>query len=75
MYYNRVQLFEKAKQNYEIAQRYFHKTYQWTKYTKEERNNFWELYQKYDDIAYQYLLATNACDFDGVLFVADEEFK
>lgn len=75
MYYTRYELFSKYKENHVISQRFFHKTYQWTKYTKEERDNFWQMYQKYDDIAYQYLLAATACAIDGVLFVADEEFK
>lgn len=75
MYCNRHELFAKYKENHDMSQRYFHKAFQWTKYTKEERDKFWEMYQKYDDIAYQYLLSVNACALDGVLFVADEEFK
>ena len=75
MYYTRQELFAKYKENNDTAQRYFHKAFQWKRYSKEERDTFWNLYQKYDDIAYQYLLAATACALDGVLFVAYEEFK
>ena len=75
MYYTRNELFKKYEEHDKISKRYFHKSCDWRKYTKEEKENYWKLYQKHCDIAYNYLCAVSACEYDGVLFVDDEEFK
>jgi len=75
MYYTRCDLFAKYKENDEISKRYFRKSNQWRKYSKEEREDFWLMYLKYDEIAFQYLRSASSCPIDGVVFVADEEFK
>lgn len=75
MYYNRNELLKKYKYHNALSERYFNNSCDWRKYSKEEKDNFWKLYQKHADIAYNYLCAISACEFDGVIFVADEEFE